>query len=319
MEGFGTYLVCRREKNGVVLLRVQTAQRDLILPETVEGLPVVALGDRALAPDARPPEGEDLLVLGDQTGDYDNRAVRAITLPSTLERVGNYAFYNCTGLEKLVLTDRTRHWGGDCLMNCRKLHALEITARENEVSETLCYFAGELSTELDVAVRFPDGEDLRLIFPEYIESYENNDPAHHFDFHLYGPGFPYHHAFQSKKLDLGLFDGAWEETLRREHDPDCILRLAWYRLRYPRALSARGAENYRAYLAERVDAVLAWLLTQGDCRGLSWYLGQFKPGKESLTGALSMARDLRLSEAVALLLEEQHRRTPVGRTKSFDL
>jgi len=62
-----------------------------------------------------------------------------------------------------------------------------------EQGESLAYFADELSRELDVTIVMPDGETARLIFPEYREIYEENCPAHHFDYNISGAGYPYHY------------------------------------------------------------------------------------------------------------------------------
>lgn len=305
MEGSvnGLDLVWEAGAGGAAILRIKARGHTAVLPEELEGLPVTALGGRAFAPAA---------------GEEPQRELRELTLPETLEHVGDYAFYGCTGLERVRVWAGTEDWGSGCLMNCRSLKHLEVFGA-SDGGGALAYFAGELAGELDAAV-FADGQlVLRLVFPEYIESYENNDPAHHFDFHLYGPGFPYHSAFRRKRLDLGLYDGAWEETLRREHDPGCILRLAWYRLRYPAGLSPRAQAGYEAYTAPRAGAVLSWLVRERDAGGLSWTLERFRPGQEAVAEAAALARELGATEAMALLLEASGQRRPAGKAKRFDL
>jgi len=297
-------LLCRRDGNGVTISRVRTAGRDLVVPESIDDLPVTAIGAKAFAPHSDPDAP-------------DHRLIRSITLPDTLEQVGDYAFYNCSGLEKLCLSGRTRYWGASCLMNCRRLSRFELTVVD-EVSPALWYFADELMTELDVTLHYEDGGTARLIFPEYTESYEEK-PSVFFDFRLNGAGLPYHHAFQQKRLDYGLFDGCWEEFLRREFEPDCALRLAFFRLFYPRGLSPRAGERYREYLAGQTGETLEWLMEERDSRGIEWFLKEFAVGQEVLRGALELARESRQTEATALLLERQHAAMPRGRTKTFDL
>lgn len=304
MEGMvnGLRLAWEAGTRGIKISRVMAPGREAVLPEELEGLPVTELGDRAFAPGP---------------GEEPQRELKALTLPESLEWVGDYAFYGCTGLERVRLWAGTEEWGSGCLMNCRSLCRLEIFGARDG-GGALAYFAGELSGELEAAVLVDGQTVLRLVFPEYIESYENNDPAHHFDFHLYGPGFPYHSAFRKKRLDLGLYDGAWEETLRREHDPGCILRLAWCRLRYPEGLSPRAAAQYEAYLAPRTGEALSWLVRERDAGGLAWTLERFRPERESVAEAAALARDRGATEAMALLLEAG-RQKPAGRTKRFDL
>lgn len=305
MEGVvgGLRLTWEAGAGGITLLRVRAPGPRASLPEELEGLPVTALGDRAFAPGP---------------GEEPQRELRVLTLPETLERVGDYALYGCTGLERVRVWSGTESWGVGCLMNCRSLGNLEIFGAADG-GGALAYFAGELSGELDAAVLVEGKTVLRLVFPEYIESYENNDPAHHFDFHLYGPGFPYHSAFRRKRLDLELYDGAWEETLRREHDPGCALRLAWYRLRYPAGLSPRAEAGYETYLAARTGEVLRWLVRERDAGGLAWTLERFHPDPDAVAEAAALARELGATEAMALLLEVSGRRRPAGRTKRFDL
>jgi hypothetical protein len=186
-------------------------------------------------------------------------------------------------------------------MNCRSLKRLRLH-RAGEDSPTLFYFASELTSELDVTILGETGETaLRLIFPEYIESYENNDPAHHFDFHLYGIGFPYHTAFRDKRLDLNLYDGAWEKSVSREREDDSLLRLALWRLRYPQGLSAKAQAGYEAHLERRAGAVLAALVE--DSGTLAWFLSRFHPGEGEISSALERAREKNATESAALLLE----------------
>jgi len=300
----GMDLTCRQTERGIAVCRVRTDRQSVVVPDRVEELPVVELGPRAFAPHSGPDAP-------------DHRTIRSITLPETLERVGDYAFYNCSGLEELILSDRTRHWGASCLMNCGKLRRFELTVTD-EASPALWYFADELMAEMDVTLRYEDGETARLIFPEYTESYEEK-PSVFFDFRLNGAGLPYHHAFEQKRFDYGLFDGCWEELLRREYEPDCAMRLAFLRLYYPRRLAPKAQARYREYLAEHSEETMKWLLEERDSRGIDWLLKNFSLNDSAMSGALEMARQSRQAEASALLLARRQTSIPRGRTKSFDL
>lgn len=304
---------------GVEVTRVETGDRNVVLPETVRGLPVTALGHHAFSPDGTAPEGTALRInCGGGTPENDARRIETIVLPSKVRRVGNYAFYNCVALKELRVTEPVDCWGGSVFMNCRSLRRFFIRARDNR-TESISYFADELPEELDVSVEYPDGGAARLIFPEYRESYEENSPAHHFDFHLYGPGYPYHHVFRERALPLAEYDALFAGLLATEHDPDCAMRLAWHRLRAPRELTGEAAVRYLAYLKSRTGDVLGWLLKERDSRGLSWFLPQCGADGKTLDGAAETARHLGLAEPMALLLEQRRGQTPNGLYKSFDL
>lgn len=308
-----------REAAGVTILRAVTCEEDAALPETLWGLPVTALGDHALAPGAGaasgvpvscgpvPPEAQ-----------WDNRNLRTLTLPASLERVGDYALFNCGALRELRLGDGVQYWGGGALMNCRRLNTfrLDCTGREGEL---LACFAGELPGELDVTLRRGGGTEARLIFPEYVEVYEENCPAHHFDYFISGAGYPYHHCFRQKRLSLKEYDALWRDFLGMEHDEAAALRLAWRRLRWPLELGETAAAGYRTYLKEHAGDALRLLLEEEDGEALPLLLELAEPDREALSAACALAREAGATAALAALLEEQHRRFPAGLEKSFAL
>ena len=234
-------LVIRREPSGITILQAVTCDPRAVLPEELFGLPVTALGPHALSPNAAHVDGEEVLVTCGAPAEegWTNAGMQELTLPSALERVGDYALFNCAALKKLSLHDGVRFWGGGTLMNCRCLDTFHLT-RVGEQGETLAYFADELSRELDVTIYETDGQTVHLIFPEFVEAYEENCPAHHFDYNIYGAGYPYHHCFRQKKLSLREYDTLWKGFLGMEHDEESGVRLAWWRLRCPAELTERA-------------------------------------------------------------------------------
>ncbi len=315
-------LIFRREGEGVVILRAGTPDARAVLPERLFDLPVTALGDRALAPERQSaplPAGAECLRItcGCSEGEWDNRRLRDLTLPETLKTVGDYALLNCSALKTLRIHDGVTHWGGGVVMNCRQLDTLHLTRRGTDQGEALAWFAGELSRELDVTVYSPGGETVRLLFPEYTELYEENCPAHHFDYFISGPGYPYHHCFRQKRLSLKEYDALWRDFLGMEHDGSAALRLAWYRLRWPGELGETAEADYRAYLKEHAGEALRLLLEEGET--LSLLLELTEPDRETLLAACALARERGATAALAALLEEQHRRFPAGLEKTFTL
>ncbi len=313
-------LTVRREPTGVTILRAATCDRRAALPETLFGLPVTALGDRCLAPGRAAVEGEGVLITcGPAEGwaDWDNSGLEDLRLPDGLERVGDYALFNCHRLETLRLRDTVSWWGGGALMNCRCLRSFHVACTGLE-GELLAYLAGELSRELDVTLTDSSGI-VRLIFPEYVEVYEENCPAHHFDYNIHGAGYPYHHCFYQKKLNYQVYDSLWKPMLGMEHDEACAMKLAYWRLRTPRGLAPPAAAAYRDHLQTHAEAALAWLVGERDAEGLAFLLRQIMPGTEPLAAACALARSSGATECLALLLEAQRRLVPAGRAKTFEL
>ena len=313
-------LTIRREAAGVTVLRAATCDERAALPDTLLGLPVTALEDHALSPTAGETAGEEVLVTCGPLPaepEWNNRRLRDLTLPAGLLRVGDYAFLNCDHLETLRLHDDIRRWGGGTLMNCRRLSRIHLT-RAGEPGESLAYFVDELSRELDVTIVMPDGETARLIFPEYREIYEENCPAHHFDYNISGAGYPYHYCFRHKKLRIKDFDALWEGYLAMEHEADTALRLAWWRLRCPAELEMEARQRYTDYLRAHGAEAAGWLLERRDGAGLAFLLRMVELTGDALSQSCELARRQGQTEAVALLLEAQRLRRPAAR-KRFDL
>lgn len=314
-------LVVRREAAGAEILWAATCDTRAALPEELFGLPVTALGDHALTPGRPMPEGETVLVTCGPVADdaaWDNSRLEDLGLPESLLRVGDYGLLNCRMLRTLRLWDTTLCWGGGALMNCRSLERFHVTCTGRE-GELLSYFAGELSHELDMTLRLPTGDTARLILPEYVEIYEENCPAHHFDYNIYGAGYGYHHCFYRRKLNLKAYDELWRSMLGMEHDEDCAMRLAWWRLWYPAELSEQAERDYLAYLQANVLSAAHWLLAERNTEGLRFLLEHTGWTREELSEACELARQAGFPEAVALLLEERHRRFPTGMGKRFEL
>ena len=313
-------LTLRREENHITVLRAVTCDTKAALPDQLWGLPVTVLGDHALAPNARPVEGEQVRVIcGREAGEWDNRNLTHLTLPVHLTDVEDYALYGCRSLRTRRRSDRINRWGGGSLMNCRELRELHLTRVGETHGDTLAFLCDELHEELTVTIRSVDGTETRLLFPEYAEVYEENVPNHHFDYHIHGGGHPYHPVFRAKQLDLRVYDGLWDKFLGEEHEPDAALRLAWNRLRWPADLTQWAEKQYWDYLQGRKEQVLLYQLTQRDVLGLKLLLEGLQPEPDLLHRACETARQAGFTEALALLLETQHKAEPVGFDKDFDL
>ena len=330
-SGAGNWkLTARRESGGVTLLRCLTCDKRAALPDTLWGLPVTALGPRALSPDAPDIPGERVeITCAPGVGAWDNQALTELQFPPGLREIGDYALYNCRALETLRLWDNVTRWGSGVLVNCRALERVEI-AQSGGDNGALAYFAGELNREIDVSVTRPasgtvtrpasDGDmqtAFRLIFPEYRELYEENCPAHHFDYVIEGVGYPYHHCFRERRLNLIEYDTLWEKSQGMEAMTAC--RLAWYRVRYPVELSGDARKRYLDFLQARFRDAASWLLAERDAAGLALLLRLTSPDRAALSDICALAREQSQTEALALLLDEQRKRLPVRDASRFAL
>ena len=120
-------------------------------------------------------------------------------------------------------------------------------------------------------------------------------------------------------MNLKTYDGLWKVYRGMEHEDDTALRLAWWRLRYPVELSEWAEKEYLDHLRGCVAETVRWLLAERDPDGLRFLLERVEPDKATLQEACSIAREQGAAEALAILLEEQHKRFPSGLNKTFEL
>ena len=313
-------LTIRREHHGVTILRALTCDKNAVLPDELFGLPVTALPDHALAAGGTPTAGEELRVLGaKESGDWDNRNITELSLPRFLQHIGSYAFLNLRSMETLRFFDDLCSIGSASFMNCRSFTRLELRRTGPHQGPALAALVQTLQQELDVSIHETDGSLARLIFPEYIETYTENNAAHHFQLKILGGGGAYHGVFRNRTLSLTDYDALWPAFIAREHDGDTALRLAYCRCRYPAGLSEQAGGRYTEYLCANMGKALSIALTEKDMRGLRLLLELGRLDAETLDTALRESRALKMTEATAILLEKRHALPASGRTRTFEL
>lgn len=313
-------LTVSRGIDGVTILRALTCEKNAVLPDEIMGMPVLELADHALAAGAKPVDGEEVRILGGtEDGDWDNRTIRELTLPRFLREIGDYAFMSLRSMETLRLYDDLRDTGSATFMNCRSFSHLEIRRTGPNQGPALAYVVRSLQQELDVTVFEEDGKVLRLLFPEYFESYTENNAAHHFDLRIVGGGYAYHGVFRDRTLTLSDYDALWPAYLAQEHEEDSALRLAYDRVCWPVRLNEQAKKRYVEYLQLNAGRVLSLALREKDMSGLRRLLNLGGLEEETLDKALEESRALKMTEATAVLLEMRHARPAAGRMKTFDL
>ena len=212
-------LTCREQADGVSILRCETRDPVVLLPDEVDGAPVISLGKYAFSGRAPDLAGEKTfsvrVTCGGALPVHQADSIRAVTLPRQLKTVGSYAFYNCRALEELTMTKSVSAFDGGSLMNCRSLRRVTLLASPASAT-CLPKILGETAAELDV--RFEqNGEATPLLFPAYTEELEDLSPAHIFQRRIHGAGYSYRQCFDGAVLNLRQYDRALSELAER-HD-----------------------------------------------------------------------------------------------------
>lgn len=310
-------MTCSRTESGIALLRCETRDDIVRLPDEIDGRPVTEVGAYVLSERAPELTGQDTfsvrITCGGAEPVHDAAAVRTVQLPKQAKSVGSYAFYNCRNLERIELTDSVSEFGGGALMNCMSLHEVVIHAGPSAPT-CLPKLLGEYAGELDV--RF-DGH-ARLLFPEYVEELEDLSPAHIFQRRIHGAGYSYRQCFDGGVLNFRQYDAALSELLER-HDFSVAARVAVRRLAVAFALSDAAKADYLAVLRTHGGALAQSCAKQGESAALTFLLSLGVLSPADVDAACTAAREAEQTAALSVLLAATGRTQSKGRAKSFDL
>lgn len=315
-------LTCCREEGGIALLRCETSAPQLLLPDELDGLPIIRLGDYVFS--AREPkqlpEGAFRLRLtsgGEELPAHDAAALRMVRLPQKALSLGNYAFYGCTGLEALEIGGHLQTVGTDAFMNCFSLRRMTLTAPAEEC-RCLRGLLQEYSGKLELCFAPAAGPECRLFFPAYDEDYEEMAAPHIFHYNIRGVGYLCRQSFDGHCFRYDQYDASLD-LLLRTHEFSLAVRMAMDRLRFPVQLSETARAAYLSCLEQHTEQALELVLTEADTAPLSFLLSLDLLGRPALAEGCEMARTARRTEALGLLLEYQNQRFGAPRARSFDL
>lgn len=120
-DGAFTYTVT----NGSVTITAFTGVGgEWVIPSTIEGLPVTAIGDRAF---------------------WYQMRIRGLTIPEGVTSIGNFAFSYCPSLTNLVVPDSVRHIGSWAFSNCEGLPQFRVPNSLTNIGDNVFYGCASLT------------------------------------------------------------------------------------------------------------------------------------------------------------------------------
>ena len=113
----------KREDGTIIITRYKGTNTEIDVPEKIGGSIVTAIGDWAFSPGASRLKMEQI---------QQRRTITRITLPETIETIGECAFNSCWALQQVPIPDRVTAIGERAFADCRSLQSVnlpkEITA-----------------------------------------------------------------------------------------------------------------------------------------------------------------------------------------------
>lgn len=324
--------------SGIRILECRNMDTLSVVPETVEGLPVVELAAylfsahvnhneenheeafwwRLNSEDMKSGERlEDGLQLQQVLCDMSvlkGDRLKELRLPSTIRKVGAYAFYNCEKIRKMELYSTTLDWGTGAFTGCQGIEELVIHVDEERKS---CMKEVLMELRQTLMVDYLGKKRARLVFSEYFEEAVENTPARILSTSVHGCGMKYRNAFVKGQFQFKEYDTLFPHVQVQEPER-LVTRLALGRLRFPYQLSALHKESYEQYLAEHCVAAAKQAVERKDMEDLTWLLEHVKYDGAQLETVIELAGKKQDGEMVSFLMD-QKRKTGAVKRKRFQL
>ena len=300
---------------------------EIEIPGSLEGYPVVELGPYVFSEHLEERILTEEITAGQVflTGEGKSKALcgsrlREVHLPSTLQKIGAYAFYNCGNLEEFSFYSSLKDLGAGLFTGCHHVKRLKLMFDHTDTS-CLQEILMEMNEELYLTL-CGEEQEARLIFPEFYEEGVENTPARILMTQMHGSGMHYRNCFYQKRFDFHAYDNCFFRARAQERE-SLVLELAVSRLRFPLGLGGEEKAVYESYLMEHLPEAGAWAVEQRDMEVLRWLIRDFlfdkeyTGKKELLRFILGQAAEQGFTEANAFLLDVLHQHFP-AREESFE-
>ena len=142
----------RLTENGVSITKIHGRAAEIRIPETIEGVPVTAIGERAFAVKTEAPvaepvdeqEAELSFVTEAPAETAEGQALRRVFLPDSIETIGAYAFHGCSALERVSLPAKLQEISLRMFDGCGSLEQITLPAGLRRIGDYAFYGCGSL-------------------------------------------------------------------------------------------------------------------------------------------------------------------------------
>lgn len=142
----------RKIEGGICIEKMYGRCAEVRIPEEIEGLPVIAVGERAFSVKVEAPvaeAGEELpveclFVTEAENMEVEGQALRRVFLPDTVETIGAYAFHGCSALERVSLPAKLREISLRMFDGCGALEQVTLPEGLKAIGDYAFYGCGSL-------------------------------------------------------------------------------------------------------------------------------------------------------------------------------
>lgn len=292
-----------KKNTTVTIRRCYVCGGGIEIPEEIDGYPVTEIGDYAFS--AYGPTGaEDTSVCGAK--------LQEIILPKTIRRIGKYAFYGCSQLERMEFYSNISDIGAGAFTGCHRVQQLEVTLVKGEKS-CLRELLLELREKQSVTLNSEEGR-AKLVFPEFFEEAVENTPARILETHTHGSGMWYRNCFIQTELQFDLYDKRFPWA-KEDEKLDIVLEMAFGRLLYPIGLSQEAERKYKSFLAECFKDACRWVFSRESLEETKYLAKEIATESGMLQQMICIAGEQKKEEIFSYLMNEKHERYPKRKEK----
>ena len=213
--------------------------RDLVIPETIDGIPVEAIGNHSFS------------------GRND---IETVTIPESVGTLYGFAFHNCRNLRKITLFDSINDYYDGVCRQCDNLEEVEITVN-NSWFEVIRNFLADNDKTLRFLIHTKVGADDEpgyqtscLTFPEYVYDFNENTMARTIQFSIAGSGYAFRECVDRRRIDYRQYDSLFEKAVI--DGGEIAQDISIYRILYPIELEERFRAGYEKYIRENAAVIL---------------------------------------------------------------
>ena len=274
-----------RGKKGIEITGYEGCEKKLKIPAEIDGLPVISIGKEAFTD--------------------SNKGLTEITLPDSVECIRAFAFYFCSDLHRLILTDSVTDYYDGAIRTSLGVSEIEVTLSE-EHTELVHRIVEDSDRRMRVTFTFKDdgGSKLRLVFPAYNSNSIADPRAQTFHIRIEGSGFSYRECLRQDGLRIKEYDSLFRKAVA--DDTDLAIDIAIARLMYPNRLSEADEAAYRAHIERNIIRTAELALRPENEDWFEVLTANGLLNEAALDFALKAASELKQTELVSKLMNYRH-------------
>ena len=146
-ENLSIQIEYEKKEGGVVLKKLHGRCAELHVPAKIDGLPVIAVAERAFAAEKEAPHAEigeekeaSLSFVTEPPAETaEGQALRRVFLPDTIAEIGAFAFSGCAALERVHLPERLTAVSKRMFDGCGALQEISLPRAVRRIGDYAFY------------------------------------------------------------------------------------------------------------------------------------------------------------------------------------